>query len=125
MKTLYERIGGAPAVNATVELFYKKVLSDVRIRHFFYGIKIADQIEHQTKFISFAFGGPGDYSGRSLMTAHKDLVSLLGLNDQHFDAVIEGLGAALTELGVAEDLIQEAAEIAESVRDDVLNRDSN
>ena len=46
----------------------------------------------------------------------------IGLNDSHFDAVIENLGATLTELGVAPELIQEAAGIAESTRKHVLNR---
>ena len=32
---LFERIGGHAAVNAAVDLFYEKVLSDIRINHFF------------------------------------------------------------------------------------------
>jgi len=35
MATLYEEIGGAPAVEAAVEVFYRKVLMDDRIAHFF------------------------------------------------------------------------------------------
>jgi len=34
-KPLYERIGGEPAVNAAVDIFYRKVLSDQHINHFF------------------------------------------------------------------------------------------
>ena len=45
-----------------------------------------------------------------------------GLDDSHFDAVVEDLGATLVELGVPDDLITEAAGIAESVRDAVLGR---
>ncbi len=45
-----------------------------------------------------------------------------GLNDSHFDAVIENLGATLVELNVPDDLINEAAQIAISTREDVLNR---
>ena len=46
----------------------------------------------------------------------------MGLNDSHFDAVVENLATTLQELKVAPDLIQEVAKIAESIRDDVLNR---
>jgi len=45
-----------------------------------------------------------------------------GLNDSHVDAIIELLGATLKELGVADSDIEEIAGIANSVRDDVLNR---
>ena len=33
--SLYDRLGGETAVQAAVELFYEKVLSDGRINHFF------------------------------------------------------------------------------------------
>ena len=45
-----------------------------------------------------------------------------GLNNSHFDAVMEDLGAALNELNVPDELIAEAAAIAESTRNDVLGR---
>ena len=38
------------------------------------------------------------------------------------DAVLENLGNSLKELGVPDDLIKEAANIAESVRNEVLNK---
>ena len=34
-QSLYERIGGEAAVNAAVDIFYRKVLADDRISHFF------------------------------------------------------------------------------------------
>ena len=52
---------------------------------------------------------------------HKHLVAN-GLNDTHVDVIIELLGSTLRELGVGEEDIMEAARIADSVRDDVLNR---
>lgn len=33
--SLYERIGGAAAVDAAVDVFYRKVLNDYRINRFF------------------------------------------------------------------------------------------
>ena len=48
--------------------------------------------------------------------AHKTLVEEQGLNDSHFDAVLENLGAAMAELGVP------GALIAETTRADILNK---
>jgi hemoglobin len=121
MTTLYEKIGGAAAVDAAVDVFYTKVLADDRIKHFFDGVDMKRQAGHQKAFLTYAFGGTPNYPGKNMREAHKHLVEKLGLNDSHFDAVIENLGATLTELGVAPELIQEAAGIAESTRNDVLN----
>ncbi len=80
------------------------------------------QAAQQKRFLTYAFGGAPGYPGKSMRDAHKRLVDDLGLTDTHFDAVMENLGATLTELGVPSDLIGEAAGIAESVRDEVLGR---
>lgn len=123
MSTLFERIGGADAVDAAVDGFYQRVLADDRIKHFFEGVDVQRQARHQKQFLTYAFGGAPDYPGRSLRAAHKRLVDDMGLDDEHFNAVLENLGATLKYLGVPDDLIAEAAGIAESTRNDVLNRD--
>ena len=46
----------------------------------------------------------------------------LRIDGAALDAIIELLGATLQEMGVAEGLIQQVAAIAESTRNDVLNR---
>jgi hemoglobin len=56
-----------------------------------------------------------------MRTAHAHLVKR-GLNDGHFDAVAENLGATLQELGVAQHLIDQVMAIAGSTRNDVLGR---
>ena len=91
MNTLFERIGGADAVDTAVDKFYKKVLSDDRIKHFFEGVDMKKQSDHQKRFLTYAFGGTPNYSGKSMRAAHKHLVEDMGLNDEHFDAVIENL----------------------------------
>jgi hemoglobin len=116
--SLYERIGGEAAVNAAVDVFYRKVLSDVRISRFFDSVDMDAQRAKQKAFLTYAFGGPATYSGKDMRGAHVHL----GLNEHHFNAVMENLGATLEELGVPADLIGEAAAIASSVKNDVLNR---
>ena len=121
--SLYEEIGGEAAVDAAVDLFYVKVLADDRIKHFFDGIPMERMRDHQKAFLTVAFGGPNKYSGRGLKAAHSNMVKQMGLNDTHFDAVIEHLGATLVELGVPAELIGKAAAIAESTREAILGRE--
>jgi hemoglobin len=119
--TLYERIGGEAAVGAAVDIFYRKVLNDHRINRFFDNTDMDAQLAKQKAFFTMAFGGPNNYTGTDMRNAHAKLVKK-GLNDSHFDAVMEHLGATLVELNVPEDLIAEAAAIAESTRADVLGK---
>lgn len=117
--SIYERIGGAAAVDAAVDLFYRKVLTDDRISHFFDTIDMDTQIAKQKAFLTMVFGGPNSYTGKDMRAAHKHM----HLTEVHFGAVAENLVATLQELGVAEGDINEIAGIAMSVKDDVLNKD--
>jgi len=117
--TLFEKIGGMPAVDAAVEIFYAKVMADETISHFFRWTHMKSQHAKQKAFLAYAFGAPMKYSGKSMRNAHAHLVEK-GLNASHFNAVMGHLAATLQELGVAEELIKEAAKIAESTREDIL-----
>ena len=119
--TLYQRLGGKPAVDAAVELFYDKVLKDGSLRPFFDGIDVERLRRQQEMFLTMAFGGPDQYTGKDLRQAHADLLAR-GLADSHFDAVGNHLQATVQELGVPDGPTQEVLAIFGSVRNDVLNR---
>lgn len=120
--SLYERIGGEPAIMAAVDVFYGRVLDDEVTRPFFEGLDMKRQIAKQVAFMTWAFGGPSEFRGRDLRTAHADLVKHRGLGDVHFDAVARHLEATLKDLGVADELIGEALGIVATTRDEVLGR---
>jgi hemoglobin len=121
MATIYEQIGGAPAVEAAVDVFYRKVLSDDRVARFFDDIDMDVQAAKQKAFLTMVFGGPASYSGQDMRRGHLHLIAR-GMNDEHVDVVLELLGETLTELGVPAPLISQVAAVANSVRDDVLDR---
>jgi hemoglobin len=121
MSTLYERLGGAPALDAAVDIFYRKVLADARINRFFESVDMERQAAKQKAFLAMVTGGPNSYTGKDMREGHKGMVAA-GLDDSHVDAVIENLGATLKELGVSDADIGEVAALANSVRNDVLNR---
>ena len=118
---LFEQIGGQAAVEAAVDAFYRKVLVDDRVSRFFEGVDMDKQRAKQKAFLTMAFGGPHNYTGKDMRVGHAHLLKM-GLNDSHVDAIIELLGATLKELGVKDELIQQVAAIAESTRNDVLGR---
>ncbi|MDO9168659.1 MAG: group 1 truncated hemoglobin [Methylobacter sp.] len=120
-QTLYEQLGGEAAVDAAVDIFYRKVLADYRINRFFDNSDMEKQAAKQKAFLTMAFGGPNNYSGTDMRTAHARLVKM-GLNASHFDAVMEHLCATLAELNVPSALIAQVAAIAESTRNDVLGK---
>lgn len=119
--SIYEQLGGQAAVDAAVDIFYRKVLSDDRISRFFDDIDMDQQIAKQKAFLTMVFGGPANYSGKDMRSAHQRLVSR-GLNDSHVDAVIDNLQQTLQELSVPQALIDQVAALANSVRGDVLAR---
>ncbi|RLA18151.1 MAG: group 1 truncated hemoglobin [Gammaproteobacteria bacterium] len=120
-ETLYEKLGGEAAVDAAVDIFYRKVLADDRINKFFDDVDMEKQAAKQKAFMTMAFGGPNNYTGTDMREGHAHLVKR-GLNDSHFDAVVENLGATLTELGVSDELIAEVVAVCEPTRNDVLGK---
>jgi hemoglobin len=121
MSSLYEQLGGESAVNAAVDVFYRKVLKDERIKRFFEGVDMDRQAAKQKAFLTMVFGGPNRYTGMDLRKGHAHLVAK-GLNDSHVDAVLEDLAATLQELKVPAALIDQVAALAETTRKDVLGR---
>lgn len=115
--SVYESIGGAAAVDAAVDIFYRKVLSDELISGFFETIDMDTQRAKQKSFLTMAFGGPNEYTGKDMREAHKHMK----LNEDHFNAVANHLVATLQELKVPQEYIDEIVDIALSVKDDVLN----
>lgn len=124
MTTLFDKLGGAAAVDLAVDKFYDRVLQDDRIKDFFADVDMVKQRQHQKDFLTYAFGGTDNYNGRYMRTAHRDLVEQKGLKSEHFDAVAEDLMATLKEMGVSEELMAEVAAIAAAPqhKKDVLNQ---
>jgi len=116
--SVFDRIGGMPAVNAAVDIFYQKVISDESISHFFKHIDMERQSGKLKGFLAYAFGAPMKYSGKSMREAH----ARMNLTEDHFNAVAGHLVATLNQLSVPDELIDEVVAIALSVKDDVLNR---
>ena len=116
-KSLFDRLGGQPAISAAVEQFYDRVLADGDLAPFFENTSMDSLKRHQEVFLTQALGGPYRYSGRPIKAAHEHL----SIEQHHFDLVAEHLVAALAALGVAPDLIDEVMASVAPLADDIVS----
>jgi hemoglobin len=112
----FERIGGAPAVKLAVELFYEKVLADPQLAGYFANVDMAGQRRHLALMLTAILGGPDEYAGRDLATAHKPL-NIAGAD---YAKVGEYLVSTLSELSVPEDIQAAVITVLGQVRDQVV-----
>ena len=100
-KSLYDRLGGQSAIQAVASGLVDKILADSRVNKWFahaasspentklYKQKLSD-------FICQSTGGPCQYTGLDMATAHKGR----GVTSEAFSAVAEDLSALLDQLKV-------------------------
>lgn len=97
-KSLYERLGGKPAIQAVVDDFIGNVAADQRINGFFANTNIPRLNSMLVDQICEATGGPCKYTGRDMKTAHAGM----GVTDAHFNALVENLVKSLDKFKVPE-----------------------
>jgi hemoglobin len=68
--SLFERMGGEPAVTSLVRSFYDKVLADPELKPFFEHASMDRLYAMQYEFFAAALDGPVNYSGYSIAKAH-------------------------------------------------------
>jgi TolB-like protein/truncated hemoglobin YjbI len=118
---LFSLIGGSQTVLAATDIFFRRIIGDDSINHFFAGAELAHLLAHYKMFISALLGGPESYKGQDMGTVHAHLTPQL--NDAHFDAFMKHFRASLLEVGVREDKADRVIGVLEGKRNAVLNRD--
>jgi len=95
-KSLYERLGGQPAVEAVVKDFAGRVLADARINKKFARSNADRLVKNLTDFVCSATGGPCKYMGLSMKDSHRNMSVTQG----EFDALVGDLVATLDKFNV-------------------------
>jgi hemoglobin len=95
-RSLYDRLGGTPAITAVVEEFVARDAADKRINARFINTDIPKLKGLLVDFICGATGGPCTYAGRDMYTAHASM----NLVEEEFNALVEDLVGALQKLNV-------------------------
>jgi hemoglobin len=97
-KSLYDRLGGKPAITAVVEDFVGRVAADSRINGKFANTDIPRLKTLLVEQICQASGGPCTYTGRSMKATHAGM----GVSSADFEALVGDLVATLNTFKVPE-----------------------
>lgn len=85
--TLYEQLGGKPAITKVVHDMILNVAADNRINHFFAKTNIPHLQMELVNQVCEGTGGPCKYTGLSMQQAHKGM----NLSTADFNALVEDL----------------------------------
>jgi hemoglobin len=122
-KSLYDRLGGQPAVQAVASGLVDSILVDNRVNKWFthaaaspanadaYKAKLAEFICQNT-------GGPCKYTGRDMVTAHRGR----GVTSDAFDAVVQDLVAVLDKLRVPQHEKEEVLGILGPLKSSIVQK---
>ena len=106
--SLYDRLGGLPAVSAVVDQFITNVVTETmttnsNLKRTFNPLvqsgdayRVASLRNHLIDQIGQAAGGPLAYKGKTMQVAHQGM----NITDVEFNALITELGKAMTTKGV-------------------------
>ena len=89
--TLYQRLGGQPAISAVVEDAIANVAADSRINQRFASTDLARLKSGLIEFLCDRSGGPCRYRGRNMADAHEGMK----IRADEFDALVEDLVKSL------------------------------
>jgi hemoglobin len=115
--SLYDTIGGEPALTAVVDDFYVRVLGDPELSGFFAGTNMNRLKGRQVEFFAEALGGPVTYSGASMHDAHAGR----GIGQKHFDLVAGHLVSSLASAGVGEGEISQIVAAISPLAEDIVS----
>ncbi|MEO1018669.1 MAG: group 1 truncated hemoglobin [Pseudomonadota bacterium] len=98
-QTMFERYGGFGHVSKIVMAFYDRLIDSDVVGHYFEDVDLKRLIDHQTKFVATAMGGPASYSNEMLERSHAHLA----ITGEEFQEMAAIMGQTLEDFEVAPD----------------------
>ncbi|MFN6486241.1 MULTISPECIES: group 1 truncated hemoglobin [unclassified Nostoc] len=118
MSTLYDNMGGQPAIEQVVDELHKRIATDSLLAPIFAGTDMAKQRNHLVAFLAQIFEGPKQYGGRPMDKTHAGL----NLQQQHFDAIAKHLSEAMAVRGVSAEDTKAALDRVTNMKGAILNK---
>jgi hemoglobin len=118
--SLFDRLGGKPAITAVVSDFRKRVAQDGRINGKFARTDMPRLEAMLVAQVVEATGGPGHYTGRDMREAHQGM----RVTDGEFGALVEDLVATLNSFKVPKAEQDELLGILGPLKPEIVEVDS-
>ncbi len=116
--SLYERLGGEQRIRKIVNDILDKNHNNPQIGHHFQNVDMNKLKQLVFEFLSMGTGGPHQYTGRDMLTAHANL----GISEKDFTLANDDTSKALNENGVNKAEIDEIIGILDSMKGDVVTK---
>lgn len=116
--SLFDRLGGLPAITAVADKTVERSASDPRTRRSFEGVKLAGVKKGLTTQICEATGGPCKYEGDSMAQVHKGL----DITAAEFDALVEQLVDTLNQFKVPAREKNELLQLLGPMKSDIVTK---
>ncbi len=119
-QTLYEKLGGKPAIDAVVEDLTNRMIRDGMFKRY------CNLTEEQLKarralvaaFICKATGGPCEYKGRDMKQAHQHL----GITEREWNRFVELAKQSLNKFNVPADVQREFLNAIAGLKDQIVSK---
>lgn len=115
--TLYDQLGGKPAITKVIDDFVGHVAGDKRINSFFANANIPHLKMELVSQVCAGTGGPCTYTGESMKEAHKGM----GIKSADFNALVEDMQLAFYDNNVPVGLGNQVLAILAPMKKDIVN----
>ena len=109
-ESVFDLLGGENVIAAVINVFYKKVINDDKLNHFFSKMNVDKIKQHQTVFFSYLLGSIDGHNKAERYNLQK-IHSYLNIKEEHFLAVANHLVDTLKQFNVPKNIIDAIAVI--------------
>ncbi len=108
VESLYLQLGGKNTITSIVERFYEKMLADGDLRRLFAKANMPQVKRRQAQYLAQELGGPNSGNGQQVEPGHDGVLR----EARHLERAATHLAVALSEMGIAPDLVDAVMERA-------------
>lgn len=118
-QTLFDLVGGRPALQRVHKIFYERVFAHPRLKHYFSNINQVTLTEQQTNFMTAKMGGGKIFTGKTPESCHTRMFITRELYDLRNGLLRE----SILECGISGELLERWMKINNAFENVIVKKD--